>query len=143
MCRGGLGWLVFCVGLVAGCCRALTRSVVHHEGDPGLAPDLADAHGEDALGIELDVALEGEPEVLAVHRLHGAVLAERDAVASPDLAGRRAVGSGQLLVDGALEPAERALVFVLAGEPDQVGCDVVRGIVPHRTTPRAARTSTP
>ena len=59
---------------------------------------------------------------------HG-VLAERDPVAAADLVARRAVGAGELLVEGALEAGQR---LVGADEADQVGRHVVGRVVAQR-----------
>ena len=59
---------------------------------------------------------------------HG-VLAERDPVAAADLVAGRAVGAGELLVEGALEAGQR---LVGADEADQVGRDVAGRVVAQR-----------
>ncbi len=73
------------------------------------APDVGlgglDGRAQHPLAVPLHVAVDGQPEVLAVDRLDLAVVAERDPVAAADLVGLLAVLAGQQLVEAPLEPA--------------------------------------
>ena len=132
----GLRRLVGVEGGHVGQGEDLTGAGVHHDGAAARGAVLLDRLGEHLLGEPLEVAVDGGAQRRAVLRGLQGALAQRDAyaLARGGLPGGLAVDTGELLVEGALEAAER---LVGAHVAEQVGRDVARRVVADRVVLQA------
>ena len=110
---------------------------VHHHGVAGIG--LVGQHRltQDALGVELQVAIDRGVEVATVDGLVQGVVAERNLGAGSHRIAGLAVGAAEVFVERRLKAGlglSRAGIVRGAEEADQVGGDVVTRVGTHRVT---------
>ena len=107
----------------------VTRPGVHHDQGAAARSGLLHLAGERALRDPLDVAVDGQRDVLARDGVALGGLPGGNAPATcPAFEGHLAVGAGQHVVQGVLQPAQA--LAVRADEADQVGPDGAGGVGP-------------